>query len=87
MWAAFQKEPQFEAYTALPLRIPIDEKNRTSAYGAAKSLALNLDEADMAPDDEFNDILWKSIKGVDSPLPPRKVAAFVRDLNGDDEDD
>jgi hypothetical protein len=57
--------------------VPLDEKNSASAFGARRSMQLALDEADAAPDDELNEILWKAIKGKDSPMPPRRVAAFV----------
>jgi hypothetical protein len=40
-------------------------------------MELALEEADDAPDDELNEILWKSVKGSDSQIPPRRVAAFV----------
>jgi hypothetical protein len=79
MWAAFQAEPDARPYKAMPAQVPIDEKNMASAYGAQRSLALALDEADEAPDDVLNEILWKSIQGADRPVPPRKVAAFVRE--------
>jgi hypothetical protein len=51
--------------------------NGRSAYGAKRSLELALDAADEAPEDELNEIIWKSVKGPASPLPPRKVAAFA----------
>ena len=38
---------------------------------------MNLDEADMAPELELNEIIWRSVRGADSPMPPPRRAAFV----------
>jgi YVTN family beta-propeller protein len=68
-------------------RVSIDEKNGTSAYGAAASLAMDLDEADAAPELELNEILWKSVRGASSPMPPPVHAAFVRSIEERGDDD
>ncbi|MDO8544400.1 MAG: bifunctional YncE family protein/alkaline phosphatase family protein [Opitutaceae bacterium] len=81
MWNAFQSAADLSPYRALPARVPLDEKNLATAYGAQRSLVLNLDDIDSAPDHEFNEILWKAIKGPDAVLPPRRVAAFVAPLD------
>jgi hypothetical protein len=36
---------------------------------ARKSLALNLDEGDMADEDTLNRILWHAVRGYDKPCP------------------
>jgi len=87
MWAAFQSKPDLRPFTALPAEIPLDELNTADAYGARRSMQLTLEEADTADDSVYNEILWRAIKGRDAPLPPRNVAAFVRERNAGDEDD
>jgi len=48
---------------------------------------MDLDEADRAPDRELNEIIWRSVRGESSPMPPSVHAAFVRPLeNGGEED-
>ena len=83
MWNAFQSKPDFSPYTALMNRIPLDELNSTSAYGAQLSLELPLEKADTAPDEVYNRLLWNAIKGDDIPFPARKRAAFVRAMKRD----
>jgi hypothetical protein len=48
-----------------------------------------LAEADLAPEQELNEIVWKSVKGPHSVMPPPVRAAFIRSLvgAGDDDDD
>jgi hypothetical protein len=67
--------------------VPLDEKNDPAAWGAAASLAMNLDDADMAPELELNEILWKSVRGPGSPMPPPVRAAFIRSMPKADDDD
>ena len=35
-------------------------------------------EADRTPERDLNEIVWRSVRGADSPMPPPARAAFVR---------
>jgi len=74
---SFTAEPDFTPYTLRPARVDLDARNTETAWGAATSLKLNLDEEDQADDLLFNEIIWKAVKGADSPMPPPVRAAFV----------
>jgi YVTN family beta-propeller protein len=78
MYAAFSATPDAGPWTHRPPRISIDEKNSEDAPGAAASAAANLTDADLAPDVAFNEILWKSVRGRDSRMPPPVHAGWVR---------
>jgi hypothetical protein len=75
MYAALGTEPNLKPWTKLEARINLNELNPTTAYGARESMKMDFSEVDLAPMDELNVILWKSIKGVDSVMPP-PVRAF-----------
>ena len=77
MWALFQSSPDPRPYTAREPGISINEKNTVLSYGARKSMKMDLDEADDADDDELNQIVWKSVKGTESPMPARRTAAYA----------
>ncbi len=77
MWNSFSSNPNFTPFTALKNRVPLNELNSETAYGAKESLNLTLYQADSAPDNEYNEILWKAIMGEDKPVPSIKRAAFV----------
>lgn len=64
----------------------LNEKNLASAYGSEKSSKLNFSKPDAIPDAEFSKIIWKSIKGKDSPYPAPVRNAFVK-VNYDKGDD
>ena len=86
MYGAFQTTPVATPYAALPARVPLDEKNAANAWGAEASLAMNFTEADMTPEYELNEILWKSVRGADSPMPPPVRAGFIRVIDDDDDE-
>lgn len=86
MYGAFGPTPVVAPYTALPARIPLDEKNTSTAWGAEASLRMNLREADLAPELELNEIIWRSVRGADSPMPPPRRAAFIRPTDSAEEE-
>ena len=67
---AFSDAPDLTPYNALPPEKAIlDERNTRASYGASRSRRMDFSQADAAPDDALNDILWHSIKGPHVPLP------------------
>jgi hypothetical protein len=76
------------ASVCVGLSVALDEKNDARAWGAQASLRMNLEEADLAPERELNEIIWRSIRGADSAMPPTVRSAFIRRIaDGDDDDD
>jgi hypothetical protein len=53
------------------------EMNTKDMYGAARCEEFNLAVEDAIPDVEFSEIIWKAVKGKDSPMPPPVHSAFV----------
>jgi hypothetical protein len=79
MYNAFQAKPDLAPFQRREARVSLDEKNAPTAWGAEASAAMNLDEeADLAPDIAFNEIIWRSVRGAASPMPPPVHAAFVQ---------
>ena len=77
MYNAFQPTADTTPYKALPARVRTDERNTSTAWGAEASMRMNLREADLAPELELNEIIWRSVRGANSPMPPPVRAAFV----------
>jgi DNA-binding beta-propeller fold protein YncE len=78
---AFTAEPDFSPFIHRPARADLNAKNTATAWGAEASKRLNLEVEDRADDLVFNEIIWKSVKGADSPMPPPVRAAFVLPRN------
>jgi hypothetical protein len=77
MFDCFTDAPDFTAFTAVTNQVPLDEMNRPlkkisdaqlrrDAYVSAK---LPLDKEDQCPEDLFNHILWRAMKGAQTPYP------------------
>ena len=70
--------PDLSPYAHRPARVDLNAKNTRDTPGAAASLKLDLDEAeDRADDIAFNEIIWKAVRGADSPMPPPVRSAFI----------
>ena len=69
-YAAFGTGTDLAPFTALPAQIDLDEKNTLKSYGARESAKMDFSDNDRAPMRRLNEIIWKSVKGSDSPMPP-----------------
>jgi YVTN family beta-propeller protein len=78
MYNALQAAPADGPFAHVTPRIPLDEKNDQWSWGADASGRMNLAEADLAPDRELNEIIWRSVRGPTAPMPPIVRSAFVR---------
>jgi len=60
--------------------------NDPAAYGADRSAEMNLAVEDAIPDVEFNEIIWKAVRGADSEMPAPVRSAFVQITDSDEDD-
>jgi len=86
MYRAFTMKPTPTPFARREARVSITEMNGPGAPGAAASAAMNFEEADLTPELELNEILWKSVRGAGSVMPPPRRTAFVWTLKGDPDD-
>jgi YVTN family beta-propeller protein len=70
MYASFAAEPDLTPYNALPAQVDLNEKNTPKSYGSRASAKMDFDDDDRAPMHLLNEIIWKSVKGAESPMPP-----------------
>ncbi len=85
MYNTFQPRPDNRPYRCLPVSQDRTEKNLASAWGSVLSLAMDFSKEDAADDLQLNEVIWRSVKGAKSPMPPPRRAAFV--LLGDADND
>jgi hypothetical protein len=41
---------------------------------------------DAAPDNEFSEVIWKAVKGINSRMPAPKRSAFIKPLEEDEDE-
>jgi YVTN family beta-propeller protein len=80
MFTCFQEEANLTPYNCRLNTYPLDEKNPSDAYGADECASWIWNLPDRTPARRHNEIVWKSIKGVDSEMPePRYNIQVIED--------
>jgi hypothetical protein len=88
MWECFTSSAVMTPYQAKPATYDVHEMNKKLTAIARRSAEFNLTMMDAAPDLEFNQVIWKTVKGLDSEMPVPVRSAFIKHLNeNEDEDD
>jgi YVTN family beta-propeller protein len=80
MYACFADAPDPAPYVRREATWRLDERNAATAWGAERSAGFDISREDAADDIAFNEVIWRSVKGADSPMPTPRRAAFVRTL-------
>jgi DNA-binding beta-propeller fold protein YncE len=87
MYHSFQAKADLTAYEHLVPDADLQEKNKAAAWGSKISEKFNLAKEDAADDLLLNEVIWRSVKGANSPMPAPVRAAFVMQRMQDDDDD
>ncbi len=77
MFASFTSEADLTPFDHRPAQVDLDALNQPDAPGADLSLTLDFTKEDRADDLLFNQIIWQSVKGAESLMPPPMRAAFI----------
>jgi DNA-binding beta-propeller fold protein YncE len=77
MYASFQAKPDTRPYEHLVPQVDMHEFNKPTAFGARQSAELDFSKEDVADDLLLNEIIWRSVRGPDAPMPAPVRAAFV----------
>ena len=78
LWRSFTPIPNTSVFNYLPEQVDLNQKNSVTNKLSELSAAFNFTKEDAVPDASFNEVLWKGIKGMNSPVPSPRRAAFVR---------
>jgi hypothetical protein len=77
MYNAFQGKQNLAAYAHLVPDTDMKAVNPAGAWGAKLSEMFDFSQEDLADDLLFNEVIWRSVRGPNSPMPPPVRAAFV----------
>ena len=67
--------------------VDLNERNGRLAWSSDASRKMDFTREDSADDILLNEIIWRSVRGSDSPLPAARHAAIVFAHAGDQDDD
>ncbi len=87
MFACFQATPDLSPYTARPVAVDLHATNPKTAWGADLSATMNFAKEDAVDDLLLNEMIWRSVRGAQSPMPAPHRAAFVFLKGGGEDDD
>ncbi len=88
MYHAFTSRADPKPYEHVAANVDLTEVNKPDAFGAKLSEKFDLTKEDLADDLLFNEVIWRSVKGKESPMPaPVRAAFFLRHLKKDKDDD
>lgn len=85
MAGAFASTPTMTPFVAESARYDLTQRNKEGDYGQNLMKLFNLTREDAVPDELFNEIIWRSIKGT--PMPPPRYSIFSGPLGGDGDGD
>ncbi len=86
MFNSFTDQANPVPFKHRPARIDLAEKNTPRSPGANRSAQLDFTKEDAAPDIEFNEIIWRAVRGAQSQMPAPVRSAFVRAVADDDDE-
>jgi DNA-binding beta-propeller fold protein YncE/phospholipase C len=85
LYACFSPAADTSAYTCRPAMTDINARNAARNVSAVMSAHFDLSRADAVPDALLNEVLWKAIKGENSPVPEPRRSAFVKTTKDKDD--
>jgi DNA-binding beta-propeller fold protein YncE len=87
MWRCFNNQPDLTPFNAKPLQTDITAVNTVENAWQRKSETFDFSGEDRIPDRLFTEVIWKAVKGENSPVPAPRRAAFVKENEKKDDPD
>jgi YVTN family beta-propeller protein len=78
LWRCFNNTPDHLPYTAKPNNVNLNDKNKAENKWQVLSETFDFSFEDRVNDFDFNEVIWRAVKGLDSPCPPSVRAAFLK---------
>jgi YVTN family beta-propeller protein len=85
MFNSFQSAPDLRPYQALPANVDLEARNPAHAWGG--QIKMNFSHEDAVDDLLLNEVVWRSVRGPNSPMPAPVRAAFVFGRRAGDDGD
>lgn len=77
LWRCFNTTSGHPPYKSRPANIDLNERNTGKNKWQALSETFDFSVEDRVNDFDFNEVIWRAVKGLDSPCPPSVRAAFL----------
>ncbi len=87
MWQCFMKKPDNTPYLVKAAQVNIDERNVAINRNSKRSQLFDFSRPDAIDDLAFGEIVWQTVRGLDSKMPAPRRGAFVRLNNKEEEEE
>jgi YVTN family beta-propeller protein len=77
LWRCFNNTPDHPSFKVRSCQVNLDDKNPAVNKWQQLSETFDFTAEDRVNDSEFNEVIWRAVKGLDSPCPPSVRAAFL----------
>lgn len=77
LWRCFNNTPDHQPYNTRPISVNLNDKNKAENKWQAMSETFDFSVEDRVNDSDFNEVIWRAVKGLNSPCPPSVRAAFL----------
>ncbi|NIM35909.1 MAG: beta-propeller fold lactonase family protein [Hydrotalea flava] len=77
LWRSFTNQTNYTPYQHIPSNVDLDEINVHKNRLSMMSQHFDFTKEDRVPEEAFNEVLWKGIKGLHTTVPKPMRAAFV----------
>ncbi len=77
LWRCFDNTPDHPPFTTRHCFVDLNEKNSALSIWQKKSEEFDFSQEDRIDDTAFNEVIWRAVKGLDSPCPAVVRAAFL----------
>lgn len=85
LWSCFTDKAVLTPYKALPNNVDLELKNLAFNRSSRRSETFDLSREDAAPDNEFSEVIWKTVKGESSVMPAPRRSAFIKLVEKEEE--
>ena len=83
MWRCFSSELNTKPFISKPLQVNINEKNSVENAWQRMSEKFDFTKEDKINNRDFNEVIWKAVKGENAIVPAPKRAGFLKENKED----
>ncbi len=86
LWRCMNNAPNHPAFNVKSCQVNLNDVNKERSAWQQKSETFNFSIEDRIDDNQFNEVIWKAVKGYNSSCPPSVRAAFLKTEVVEDDD-
>jgi hypothetical protein len=85
LWRCLDNTAYHPVFNVRPVNVDLNDKNGVTSEWQRLSETYDLTQEDKVNEFQFNEVIWRSVKGHDSPCPPAVRAAFFQQGSEEEE--